>query len=318
LRLIQTASTKHSTAVSELTSNHESALAAAREEAVASLHAAHSADLHQIRTDSEATVNQLREAHAAEVESLSIAKEAIAVSEARKREAEVSGLQAELDASRDVSSAIPNSAFSLILTLVPYSQDLDKAKTAAQQLEASLASVNDQLVATQEALKKAEETAASSAAAVQSADNSELEAKISEAQQDLEDARHALQQTQEDAQAQIDSMSKMHSLELSSITEDHVNSSQLKASEYQQTLSELQSKLTAIDEDRETLRSELADAKQAARRQSVQQPTGTVTDVDVSALHTAHQAKLREVENDYERKIQELEEVSPVILKACS
>lgn len=189
-----------------------------------------------------------------------------------------------------------------------YHQDLDKAKASVQQLEASLVSVNDQLRAAQEALAKAEETAL----AQPTTDNSgvaELEKKIADAKQDLEDARLALQQTQEDAQAQIEAMSKMHTLELSSVEEGHVNSAQLKAAEYQQTLSELQAKLTTIDEDREQLRMELVDAKQALKKQPPQQ-TGTVTDVDVNALHTAHQAKLREVENDYERKILELEEVS--------
>jgi len=120
-----------------------------------------------------------------------------------------------------------------------------------------------------------------------------------------------LQQTQEDAQAQIEAMSKIHSLELTSVEESRVNSAQLQSKEHAQTLSDLQAKITSIDEDRERLRQELVDAKQELRKPVPPSPrAGAVTDVDVSALHVAHQAKLSEVEKVYSDKIAELSEVS--------
>lgn len=100
----------------------------------------------------------------------------------------------------------------------------------------------------------------------------------------------------------------MHERELASKEEDHVNSLKRRTDDHTTALAELQNKLLAVEEDRERLRQELVDAQQKALKSS-QSLAGAVTDVDIKALHAAHEAKLGEVEREYTAKIEELNQV---------
>lgn len=200
-----------------------------------------------------------------------------------------------------------------MLTCRICAQDLAKAKLAIESLQSSLSDSTSQLETAQAALSAAQSAAAEEKPLPPiSPDASALEARLAEATQELHDAHSALQQTQESAQQQIESMSSIQAMELASVEEDHVNRLTKAVRENESALQALQEKLVKSKEECEEVRMELVDAKEARRRAEQEREKGregVTTEMDLKALHTAHEAKMREVEKGYEARIQGLTEV---------
>lgn len=276
---------------------HAAALSTARDEAHASASSTHHDELASLRASSEAAVAELRTAHAAEVDALRLAAESAAASAQQTRDADVRAVQLELAATE---------------------ADLARARSAAESLEEGIRAREEALDEARKALAAAEERATAAAAAAASQpqstsgpDVAALEARLSELEQERDDATQALRDTQEGLASQLDSMDKLHQQELESAKEDHVNSLGLRSREHDDALRALQDKLVAVEEDRQRLRQELVDSQQKARRESLGPAPGAVTDVDVKALHAAHQAKLAEVEASLQAEVEQLREVRP-------
>lgn len=179
-----------------------------------------------------------------------------------------------------------------------YFQDLARSKATIATLEQLVERSAEDLTAAEASLASAR-NAASAAAANTSTPSPELEAQLkaiqtqlAEAKEDNQDLQKALQTSQENSQSHIESITKNHTDNLMTKEESHVSAlSQLrkemeeKSRMQDEVVKELKQRVEVLNEENEKL----------SRVKSTGEGSG-VKDEEISTLHQAHEAKLKEVE----------------------
>lgn len=187
-------------------------------------------------------------------------------------------------------------------------QDLTSLKTHTSVLEESLQHLTVQLSEAHEELAASKSIVPSVAPAdpVLEARLSQLEAELATSHAAAATAKAAAMQAEENASLNIESISKMHDIELTSREEDHQHSlsslkNQLGSTQdaHQSEIAALRKKLTAAEE-----------ASKASLNRSTSSVASPASSGDIAALHAAHQAKLQQVEAMANSKIEALEMVS--------
>lgn len=278
---------EHASQLDSLREEHARSLETAPNSGDSEASTAHASELEQLRAEHETTLSQLRASHAAEIGALRLSLESTAASAEATRQADVQALQFQLEQAQ---------------------AELEQTKSSAAELEAKVERSVEELEEARLALDEAPKAAASAAVraqdqATETPDLGALEQRLADAQTQLEDTRQALAETQENARIQIDTMSKMQATELESAQEDHQNALRQRDEANALALQELQAKLISVEEDRENLRLELADAQTKAH-------DGSTDDAHLQALHVAHTQKIYEMENNHRTREDEMQAVS--------